>query len=145
MQRQWTGRAGQAGAAVRIGAALGLVFSLLYSPIHLNLEPHFDDADFGSPAAAAWATALVGEESHDGDGHHERHPAAHHKFKGVSSERLVVVEMLVVPAVEWMDAEKDCPQPPVFGFSGLSPPELPHGWQFLFRAALPVRAPSLLS
>jgi hypothetical protein len=52
---------------------------------------------------------------------------------------------MVVTGVECMDAEKDCPPPPVFEFSGLAPPELLRSWQFFFRTALPVRAPSLFS
>ena len=124
--------------------AVWLVFQILYTPVHLYWEPHSEDADFDAASSAAPAVAMLADAGHDDDEHHERHPAAQHKFKVVNSERLVLGQMLVVPAVEWMDAEKDCPQPEIFDFSGLSPPELSRCWQFIFRAALPVRAPSLL-
>ena len=143
---RWTGRTSRkAGAALRFCVALWLVFHILYTPIHLHRMPHSEEADFIAEAPLAAGAAFVSDEGHDGDEHHERHPAAQHKFKVVNSERLVLVQMLAVPAVKWMNAEQDCPQPQVFDCSGLSPPELPGCWQFFFRAALPVRAPSLLS
>lgn len=42
-------------------------------------------------------------------------------------------------------AEPLAPPPSDFVATALSPPELPRGWQFSLRAALPVRAPSLAS
>ena len=135
----------QASAALRFCAALWLVFQFVYTPIHLHLEPHSDAADIGLTASPTDSTTIAGDDEHDGDEHHERHPAAQHKFKVLRSEKAAAAEHVLVSAVEWTFAEMDCPQPQAFGFSGLSPPELPRCWQFLFRAALPVRAPSLLS
>jgi hypothetical protein len=57
----------------------------------------------------------------------------------------MVVEMMPVQVVAWVDPQGSCPPPQVVEFSGLSPPELSRCWQFVFRAALPVRAPSLHS
>jgi hypothetical protein len=134
-----------AGPALHLCVGLWLVLHIVYTPIHLYRVPHSDEADYGAAAPVAAAAACVGDEDHDGDGHHERHSAAQHKFKVVNPERLVVAQMLIVPAAEWASAETDCPRPQVFEFSGLSPPELPRCWQFLFRTALRVRAPSRLS
>lgn len=124
---------------------LWLVFYILYTPIHLYRVPHSEEADYTAAAPLVAAAALVGDEDEHDDGHHQRHPSAQHKFKLVNSERVVLGQMWVVPAVEWEDAEQDCSQPRVFDFSGLSPPELLRCWQFFFRAALPIRAPSPLS
>ena len=144
--RQWTGRSRhQAGAALRLCTALWLVFYIVYTPIHLYRVPHSDGADCATSAVPGGGLEFAADESHDGHGNHERHPAAQHKFKVTQSTRAVLVDMLPVQAVEWVDVEKDCPLPQVFVFSGLSPPELPGCWQFIFRTALPVRAPSLLS
>lgn len=142
IQARWIGQARrQASAALRLCAALWLVLYIVYTPIHLNLEPHSDEADFKGATPGALAT--VADESHNDD--HERHTAAQHKLKALRSHRAPVPEMALVTVVKWVAAQNDCPQPQVFEFSGLSPPELPRCWQFLFRTALPVRAPSLLS
>jgi len=124
---------------------LWLILQIVYTPIHLYLEPHSDGADSRSWGASAWVTALLGDDGHDGDGDHERHPAAQHKFKVLRPERAALAEVLLAPAVASVEVAQDRPQPQVLEFSGLSPPELPRSWQFLLRAALPVRAPSLLS
>jgi hypothetical protein len=124
---------------------LWLVLQVVYTPIHLSLEPHSEEAEFSTAAPLAPTAVFAGAEGHEGDGHHERHPAAQHKFKVVKSERLVMGHFLAVVPVELMQSETDCPQPQVFGYSGLSPPALPRCWQFFFRTALPVRAPTLLS
>ena len=123
---------------MRFCVAVWVVFQILYTPIHLCQVPHLDEGDLHAASAAApgaVAAVLAGDDDQDAHGHHERHPAAQHKFKVVSSERLVQVGVWLAPAVEWRDAEKACPQPPVFGFSGLSPPEFSSSWQFIFRAA----------
>lgn len=143
--RRWSKRTRrQASGALRLCAALWLVLSIVYTPIHLCLEPHLDSAGF-RPGAAAPVGDCVEDSGHDGDDHHERHPAAQHKFKVTQPTRALVAEMLPVEVTDWMGPGQGAPQPQVFGFSGLSPPEIPCSWQFLFRAALPVRAPSLLS
>lgn len=135
----------QVGAALRWCATLWLVLYIAYTPIHLYLEPHSDGADSWERALPAPAADCVADAGHDGDEHHERHPAAQHTLKVTQPVRVAVAEMVPVQAVEWVCVEADRSMPQVFGFSGLSPPELPRSWQFFFRAALPVRAPSLIS
>ena len=146
MQRRWTGAASRtAGAALRLCVGLWLVLQIVYTPIHLYRVPHSEEADFSAPAPLGTAAALDGDEGHGGDGEHERHPAAQHKFKVLRSERAAMAGVFLAPAVECVEVAQDCPQPQVVNFSGLSPPELHRSWQFFFRAALPVRAPSLFS
>jgi|GEM_PF-3005542 len=146
MQKRWTGRTSRtAGAALRSCVALWLILQIVFTSIHLYLEPHSSGADSSSSGASAWLTAFTGDDGHDGDGDHERHAAAQHELKALRFARLGPAQIFVALAVQWVDVEQDYPQPQVFAFSGLSPPELPRSWQFLFRAALPVRAPSVLS
>jgi len=146
IQRGWPGRASAvAGAALRACVPLWLILQIVFTSIHLYLEPHSDGADTSSGGASAWLTAFAGDDDHDGDGDHERHSAAQHELKALRSARLGPAQIFVASAVQWVDVEQDCPQPQVLEFSGLSPPELARSWQFLVRAALPVRAPSLLS
>lgn len=135
----------QASAVLRFCVALWLLLTIAYTPIHLCLEPHSDEADSGLAAASTLTKATLVKDGHEGEEHHEQHSAAQHQLKVLRSSRSALAEVMLVPVMEWMDAEKDYPQPQVFGFSGLSPPELTCCWQFLFRAALPVRAPSLFS
>jgi hypothetical protein len=52
---------------------------------------------------------------------------------------------LLAFAVAEIAAEPLLPPPSGFMATALSPPELPRGWQFSLRTALPVRAPSLAS
>ena len=145
-QPRGTGRSRrQAGAVLRVCAALWLVFYIVYTPIHLYREPHSESADISPGPTTGSMTDVVAADGHDGDDHHGRHPAAQHKFKVTQPTRAPIAEMAPVPAVQWVEAETACPQPRVFGFSGLSPPALSRCWQFFLRAALPVRAPSLLS
>ena len=146
IQRRWIGRTSRvAGTALRFSVALCFMLQIVCTSIHLYLEPHSDGADFRSSGASAWATAFTGDDGHDNDGDHERHPAAQHKFKVLRPERAALAEVLLAPAVACVEVGQGCPQPQVFQFSGLSPPELPRSWQFFVRAALPVRAPSCLS
>jgi len=146
MQRRWTGRTSRmAGAAMRLCVGLWLVLQIVYTPIHLYREPHSDEADISAPTPLASAAAYEGDEHQGSDEHHERHSAAQHKIKVLRSHRAPVAEMVPVQAVQWVEAERDCPAPQVVEFSGLSPPEFHCCWQFIFRAALPVRAPSLFS
>ena len=146
MQRLWTGRTSRAaGAALRLSVGLWLVLQIVYTPIHLYRVPHSEEADFSAPAPLGTAAALDGDEGHGGDGEHERHPAAQHKFKVLRSERAAMPGVFLAPVVACAEVGQCCPQPEVVDFSGLSPPELSCCWQFFFRAALPVRAPSLPS
>jgi hypothetical protein len=145
-RKRWTGRTGcKAGGALYVCVALLLVLQIVYTPIHLHQVPHSDEMDFGAAAPLASAAAFLDNEHQDGDGHHGRHPAAQHKFKVVSPERLVMGQMELMPALEWTEPAGDQQQPHLFGFSGLSPPELSVSWRFIFRAALSVRAPTFLS
>ena len=134
-----------AGKALRFCVAVWLVLQVIYTPIHTYLEPHSDVADFKSSGESAGVAVLLSDGDHDGEGDHERHSAAEHQLKALRTQRAPVAEMVTISVVEAVVAEKDCPQSQVLEFSGLSPPELSRCWQFIFRAALPVRAPSLLS
>jgi hypothetical protein len=143
---RWTGHASRkAGAALRLCAALLLILQVVYLPIHLHLEPHTDAVEAGVIALLTPAASCVGDADHEGDDGHERHSASHHKLKALRAERAAPMNLVLLPVVECLAAEVDCPQPQVFACSGLSPPLLPRCWQFLFRAALPVRAPSFLT
>jgi hypothetical protein len=146
VQRRWTGRTSRmAGAALRLCVGLWLVVQIVYTPIHLYREPHSDEADVSPPTPLASGAAYEGDARQGSDEHHERHSAAQHKIKVLRSQRAPVAEMVPVRALQWVEAERDCPAPQLVVFSGLSPPEFVRSWQFVFRAALPVRAPSLLS
>lgn len=132
-------------ASSHLCLALLIILQIVYTPIHLHQVPHVDDAPFDALGATT-PDVVFAEDDHDGDDHRDhRHPAMQHKFKGVSPERLVIGQMELMPSLEWAEPEADHPQPHLFGFSGLSPPELSVSWRFIFRAALPVRAPSFLS
>jgi len=142
-QRRWTGIASRmVGAPLRLCLGFWLVLQIVYTPIHLYRVPHSDEADFGTAAPQTAAGIFAGDEGH---GHHERHSAAQHKFKVLRPERAALPEVFLAPTVACVVVRQDCPLPEVFEFSGLSPPELLRCWQFLVRAALPVRAPSCLS
>ena len=132
-------------AALRCCVSFLLVIQILYTPVHLRLVPHSDDAELGQAAALAADPGIAAADDHDGHGRHERHSASQHQFKGVSSQRAPVAEMALVTLVEWVAAEEGGSAAPRFEFAGLSPPEFLCSWQFFLRAALPVRAPSLLS
>lgn len=133
-----------AGAFLRFCAALVLVFQIVYTPIHLYYEPHSDEAESSATAPQSATIALVDDEGHDGDEHRE-HSAAQHQLKALRSDRAALPDMVLVPLVVCLVADLDKPQAQGLGFSGLSPPELSRSWQFHFRAALPVRAPSAIS
>jgi hypothetical protein len=122
-----------------------MAFYIAYTPIHLYVEPHSDGANGSTGAASARSGDCYADNRHDGDDHHERHSAEQHKFKGTQPTRAIVAEMMPVPAMEWVNPDEGRPEPQLVEFSGLSPPEFSCSWQFIFRAALPVRAPSLLS
>jgi hypothetical protein len=132
-------------AVLRVCASLCLVFHIVYTPIHLCLEPHSDDTDIRASAAPARATVAAEDEDHAGGGHHGRHPALEHKFKVLKPERVGQAEMSLASGPVPACTCEDCPPRKGLDSSGLSPPELPRSWQFILRAALPVRAPSFLS
>ena len=104
-----------------------------------------DEADFRWAGAATVVTTMAAEAGHDDHGDHERHSAAEHKLKVLRSQRAAPMDLMLVLVAEPVIAEQDCPLPQEFASSGLSPPEISCSWQFHFRAALPVRAPSLPS
>lgn len=131
--------------ALRFCAALWLVFYIAYTPIHLYLEPHCEHSHARAGDASAHSGDCVAWDTHEGDDQHERHPAAQHEFEVTQPTRPHMAPMLPVQALDLMNLHEHCPQPQVSGYSGLSPPEFSCPWQFIFRAALPVRAPSLLS
>ena len=61
IQRRWTGRTSRvAGAALRSCVALWLILQIVFTSIHLYLEPHSDAADLASSAASAWTAPLIG-------------------------------------------------------------------------------------
>ena len=135
------------GVVSRFCVALLLGLQIVYAPVHLCLEAHAEEAEFSAAAARGpgAVSVFVGDEGQEGEGHHERHSALQHKLKVLRPERAALPGLVLVAFVEWMDAEQVPPQPQRVDFTGLSPPELAQCWQFFFRAALPVRAPSLLS
>lgn len=146
IHRRGTGRTSRrAGAVLRRCLALLLVLQIVYTPIHLYLEAHSDEVEFSAAVGSASGASFVVPAGEESDGHHERHSALQHKLKVLRSERAALPDLVLATAVQWIDAAQDTPQPQGVDFSGLSPPELARGWQFLFRAALPVRAPSLVS
>lgn len=130
---------------MRFCLSLWVALQIVYTPIHLYHEPHSDDASSGGAAPRTTAAAFIGNQDQSPDGHHERHPGAQHKIKLLRPQRVAPMDVVFVAALEWEVAEKDCLEPQPLEFSGLSPPELSRCWQFAFRAALPVRAPSLHS
>ena len=138
-----TGR--KAWGAVRFFAALWMAFYIAYTPIHLYLEPHVDGGSASSETACTHRGDRVADDRHGAGEHHERHSAEQHKFKVTQPTRAIAAEMVPVQLMEWVNLDNGCPQPKMVESSGLSPPEFHCCWQFLFRAALPVRAPSLLS
>jgi hypothetical protein len=146
MQRRWCARTGRkAWGAVRLLAALWMAFYIAYTPIHLYLEPHSDGGDATTGTASARSGDRVADDRHHGDDHPGRHQAEQHKLKATQPARAAVVELMPVQAVEWLDSHQDPPQPLLVEHSGLSPPGFSCRWQFIFRAALPVRAPSFVS
>lgn len=122
-----------------------LVVWLVYTPLHLHLEPHSHEVFAHPPTSQTPSLASVSDASPASDADDHEHPAYQHQLKLAQSNRLASVPVVFLMTVVWMALEQDCPHSPDFGFSGLSPPELTHSWQFLFRAALPVRAPSFAS
>lgn len=144
--KRWIRRTSRkAGEALRFSLALFLMLQIVCTSIHIYLEPHSDLLDSGSNERPALVTAVIGDDGHDDDSDHERHPVTHHDLKALRTQRAPVAEMVMIVTEAWAPAEKDCPEPQAFEFSGLSPPEFPRCWQFFLRAALPVRAPSLLA
>lgn len=134
----------KAGEILRFGVALWLVFYLVYTPFHLYCVPHSDETQSSPSAPMAHAVALVDGGDHPEGGHRD-HSANQHKLKALRSDRAACADVMLVPVTVWMEAKSERPGRELPGFSGLSPPELHRGWQFLFRAALPVRAPSFIS
>ena len=96
------------------------------------------------------------DHNSDSDGSHEHDTDNHQAADGLcvfSSGKVELTKPLAVTAMPclvaaWFDAATvpsaltahSGPAPP-----GVAPPELSHRWQFCFRAALPVRAPSFVS
>lgn len=136
---RWTWR------ALQVFASLWVVLQIAYAPIHLYLEAHSDGADATAGAASVHRDNLIAVDAGDGDDHHGRHTAERHKFKVTQPMRAIVADLIPLQLMDWVNPDEGCPPPRVVEFSGLSPPELPRSWQFLLRAALPVRAPSLHS
>ena len=123
--------------------AIWLILQIVYTPLHLSLELHSDETCFSPTISALALPNVVSDDDHDEN--HDRHPAQQHKFKTTASARTAIVALWLAPAAEWVDIKNDIRVYQPFVLSGLSPPHLHCRWQFLFRAALPVRAPSLLS
>lgn len=138
-------RAGRkARGALRSCAAVWLVFHIAYTPIHLCLEPHCDVAHVGTGPAPVHAGDFVAGNTHDGDDHQHRHCAEQHESKVAEPTRAMVAERTPAQLAEWANPLEGCPQRQRVSISGLSPPEFSCSWRFLLRAALPVRAPSVL-
>ena len=146
IQQRWTGSPRlTAGMVVRCCVAVWLVLKIVYTPLHLYLEPHTDTADVRSPVASDRTAGIGGLGSHDERGDTDQHSVAQHKLQGLRSSRTAAMDQAFNAAVEWAVVEIDTPTPQVLTESEFSPPELSSSWQFFLRTALPVRAPSLLS
>ena len=130
---------------MRLSLALWLVFYIVSTPIHLYSVQHNDDANFSADVISTLTIERYGNDAHDDDKHHERHPSEQHKIKLTPPERITPIQLFAVQSVIWTRFELSISFAQIFVFTGLSPPELPGSWRFLFRAALPVRAPSFLS
>ena len=57
----------------------------------------------------------------------------------------IPMPMFCAPGLHWASELHAGQQPSGLAPPGTAPPQLSHGWQFSFRAALPARAPSLAS
>ena len=84
---------------LRFCVSLLLVLQIVYTPIHLYRVPHSDEADGSAAAPRASATAFMGDEDQDGEGHHERHSAAQHKLKVLRSQRAAPADLMSAPVV----------------------------------------------
>lgn len=135
---------GPAGRAVRFVAALALVSCIAYHPIELCLEPHAHPVNAMPGTVFGHAGACLADDRHHAEDHHERHSAEEHQVKGPPPTRILEFESVPVRAWEALDLSASRPQPSGVDLSGLSPPEFRGSWQFLYRTAPPIRAPSLL-
>ncbi len=118
---------------------------LVYTPLHLYLEPHCHARHAAEASSGVPDTPTIHNACAASEGHHHEHPASQHQLEVTPSGRLTSAPAATLMAKAWMEPETGGPRLPGFGFSGLSPPEITHAWQFLFRAALPARAPSCIS
>ena len=88
-----------------------------------------------------------GSHEHDAD----NHDAADGKYAPSSTlvrvplPDSIAMPMFFAPGLNWASELRIEPPPAGLAPPGTAPPQLSHGWQFSFRAALPVRAPSLAS
>ena len=145
-EKQWRGRTGRKlGVALPFGMAFWLLVQVVYTPIHILQESHTDELSFNGTTRRASTAVSVSDDDQDEDGHAGEHSAEQHKLKALRSGRLVLNPAVLVLAVQWVDTTQDDPQPPMFAFLSRAPPELHRSWQFIFRTALPIRAPSILS
>ncbi|HWQ90794.1 MAG TPA: hypothetical protein VN673_03915 [Clostridia bacterium] len=133
------------GAALRPLLAIYLMLHIVGTPIHLYLEPHSDSTGAYRMHTGIQVTSTIGYEADDSHSKHERHSASQHELQGLRTQRAPVADMENVRVAECLLLEKGRPEQQVLVSSGLSPPEIPRSWQFVFRAALPVRAPSFAS
>jgi hypothetical protein len=142
---RWSGRASRtAGCPLQFFVGLSLVCAIAYTPIHLYLEPHSQGSGVGTGTALAQCGECAVGAAHDGDNHDDRHCVQQHQLVTLPT-RALVAERMPVQAMKWVDGHEGFSHARVAGPLGLSPPEFCCSWQFLFRAALPVRAPSLFS
>jgi hypothetical protein len=132
------------GAILRSCIAIYLILQILWTPIHVFMEPHSDLADARWSRTLSHDKSSLVSEGHDSDSDHERHSASQHNIQVLSPRTLPAAEMALVHFTECqlMENVRTEEQILVLSGSGLSPPELLRSWQFISRAALPVRAPS---
>ncbi len=139
-------RAGRrVGSAVRACAALCLLFHFVYTPFHLYLEPHCDDVHWGKVVAAEHPSLCVIPDARHCEDHHGRHSAEEHRYDATPFPRGLVLGPMLVEVWEWGGLREGSWEGDGVAEAVLSPPEVSCSWQFCLRAALPVRAPSLLS
>lgn len=129
---------------LRLVVAIVLVLQLAYIPIHLYLVPHAHALNHALPEPFA-SDARHAEYTQDNGDHHHRHPATQHELKVTQPVRAPALILALLSATRHPEQPARPSQPQELAFSGLSPPELPQSWQFFFRAALPVRAPSVFA
>jgi hypothetical protein len=118
---------------------------LFYTPLHCHLEPRCHARFAADARSCTPCTPTIHNACAASEGHHHEHPNSQHQIELTQSGRPTSAPAATLVAKVWTEPESDGPRPPGFGLSGLSPPEITHAWQFLFRAALPARAPSCVS
>ena len=135
-----------AGRVQRFFATIGLVLQILYTLFHVCQEAHLDCAAFSVPdSKVSSGVSSIGCDDQDPSGSHEQHSSVEHKIEVPRSQRLAMAVVLALPAAQAVDPEPDAAPSYAYSLCSRAPLHLSGCWQFVYRTALPVRAPSLLS